>query len=232
MKMHAVLQYVMWPSTWCQLAHWEAWLLGQLVTHPSMHVQYVCVCMYVFLSHRSIRWLVMSGFKYSRVFESSSVGGSSYTFCWLSQCWKQTWRTETWLLALCKEFGLYKDESVAARYHWTPSTCARTHALHTRAHSYLSLICFVSFPINCLILPNLSTLLHFFFSKRNALWSILTALLAFIRCIWQEWLHCFSQINQKAPWKTASHSWTPTPLSSLLFWRLRDSGRDSGHWDT
>ena len=72
---------------------------------------------------------------------------------------------------------------------------------HTRTH-LLMIYLLSQFPHQ---LPYLAKPLHSLFFLKNALLSILTGLLAFIQCIWQEWLLCFSLINQRPLLKNCIH---------------------------
>lgn len=128
-----------------------------------LYILYICVLFPLY----SLRWSFMFG-------RRTEQWRNDLTFCWLSRCSKETWRTEIWLLEL------YKDGSVAVRYHETSSTRTCKH-----------IIFLLSCPINYHILPNLFTIFW-----KNALFSILLGL-AFVWCTWQEWLVCFSLINQR-----------------------------------
>ena len=132
--------------------------------------------------------------------------------------------TETWPLGLCWDYIKMKLLPL------THSTCTYIHThTHTHKHvqSYLSSICFVSFPINCFILPNLSTL----FSKECTLEHL-------HRLVNIQPLHLtrmaalFLSSQSEDPLKNHFASIATTPPSSLLFWRLWGSLCDSRHLDT
>lgn len=121
-------------------------------------------------------------------------------------------------LALCKERELYKDQSVAARYLWTPSTCSRGHT------------CTLAFDLFAFSVSPSTTLSRqtsplLFFSKEctlehpHRLVNIhpvhLTRMAA---------LFLSNQSEGPPEKKTASPSERQHLCLSLLLWCLRDSG--------